>query len=804
MHRRSASPCAREDRHLRRKTPTKHPKLHRLDLKTITDSMKTKSVIQIVTGIALVTALNIQPSMLAQGTAFSYQGRLSDGANPANGFYDFQFQVFDAAIGGSSHGSPNTNSLYAVAVTNGLFSVVLDFGSGAFPGASRWLQIHARTNGIGAFGALGSRQQFTATPYAITAGALTGTLPAAQLSGTVGSAQIGGTYSSTVSFANAGNSFTGNGSGLTGVNAATVGGLSAGSFWNLLGNAGTTAGNNFVGTTDNRDLWLKVNNQVGLRLLVSSVSSTEPNLVGGAQGNFIYSLAKGGVIGGGNSNAIATAVYYGTIGGGWSNVLSYQSAYPDFSVIGGGLLNIGLGLNSVIGGGSNNVNYGAGATIAGGTHNTVSNNYSAIGGGSDNVARALFAIVGGGYRNLASGAGSFVGGGASNQAISAYTTISGGASNAVATGTDFSTISGGTSNVIESGQFSTISGGNANQMVWSMSAGIPNNCVIGGGTSNRIYGREWSTIGGGDANSISTGPTLPGCATIAGGQANAIGRDINPYCTGATIGGGKDNSVSSPNGTIAGGVSNTISGDDMIGRASSCSIGGGFGNSVGQMSDTCVVGGGISNFIGSFSPSATIAGGDRNQAVGRSDHAAIAGGDHNQAVGYADHAAIGGGASNAVTTAFGTVPGGLQAQTRNYGQMAYASGQFATTGDAQTSTFVCRGATTSATQTELFLDGSGARMVLPANSTWAFDILVSGRAANGDSGAYHIRGAIKNTSGATSLVGSLAKDVFENVSGWDATVVADDTNDALEVKVTGAASTSIRWVTSVRAAEVLY
>ena len=32
----------------------------------------------------------------AQGTAFTYQGRLTEAAGPANGTYDFTFQLFDS------------------------------------------------------------------------------------------------------------------------------------------------------------------------------------------------------------------------------------------------------------------------------------------------------------------------------------------------------------------------------------------------------------------------------------------------------------------------------------------------------------------------------------------------------------------------------------------------------------------------------------------------------------------------------------------------------------------------------------
>ena len=34
---------------------------------------------------------------VAQTTAFTYQGKLADGANPANGNYDFEFRLADGS-----------------------------------------------------------------------------------------------------------------------------------------------------------------------------------------------------------------------------------------------------------------------------------------------------------------------------------------------------------------------------------------------------------------------------------------------------------------------------------------------------------------------------------------------------------------------------------------------------------------------------------------------------------------------------------------------------------------------------------
>ena len=55
-----------------------------------------------------------------------------------------------------------------VSVSNGLFTVLLDFGMAAFDGNSRWLEIIIRTNGEPST-TLAPRQQLTAAPYALHA-----------------------------------------------------------------------------------------------------------------------------------------------------------------------------------------------------------------------------------------------------------------------------------------------------------------------------------------------------------------------------------------------------------------------------------------------------------------------------------------------------------------------------------------------------------------------------------------------------------------------------------------------------------
>jgi hypothetical protein len=132
--------------------------------------------------------------MLAQGTAFSYQGKLTDGGNPAAGTYDFQVAIYDAVSGGNVVGSVLT--MEDVAVTGGLFTLYPDFGGSVFTGPARWLEVAVRAgNSTGGFTTLTPRQPVLTTPYAqralFAAGVANASIGSAQLAaGAVGATQI--------------------------------------------------------------------------------------------------------------------------------------------------------------------------------------------------------------------------------------------------------------------------------------------------------------------------------------------------------------------------------------------------------------------------------------------------------------------------------------------------------------------------------------------------------------------------------------------------------------------------------------
>jgi hypothetical protein len=123
----------------------------------------------------------------AQTTAFNYQGQLLTNGVPATGRYDFQFTLWDSVSAGAQASALTLTTPGGLGVTNGIFNVVLDFGTGALNGAARWIQLAVRTNGsAAAFTTVTPRQAVPVHPYAVFAmlsgGAANGAISNAALS----------------------------------------------------------------------------------------------------------------------------------------------------------------------------------------------------------------------------------------------------------------------------------------------------------------------------------------------------------------------------------------------------------------------------------------------------------------------------------------------------------------------------------------------------------------------------------------------------------------------------------------------
>jgi hypothetical protein len=94
-------------------------------------------------------------------STFTYQGQLKNGGSAVTGSCSMAFRLYDDPSTGNLIGGPITPT---VPVTNGLFTVGLNFGSNAFDGNGRWLDIQVDCGGD--FTALTPRQPLTTVPYA--------------------------------------------------------------------------------------------------------------------------------------------------------------------------------------------------------------------------------------------------------------------------------------------------------------------------------------------------------------------------------------------------------------------------------------------------------------------------------------------------------------------------------------------------------------------------------------------------------------------------------------------------------------
>lgn len=108
------------------------------------------------------------PLQQSAGSAFTYQGQLSQTGSPVTGTCDFQFSLWDAANAGDQVGSTANQTL---GVDGGLFIALLDFGDSAWNGGEqRWLEISVRCPaGSGSYTTLAPRQEIAPAPYAIWA-----------------------------------------------------------------------------------------------------------------------------------------------------------------------------------------------------------------------------------------------------------------------------------------------------------------------------------------------------------------------------------------------------------------------------------------------------------------------------------------------------------------------------------------------------------------------------------------------------------------------------------------------------------
>ncbi len=209
---------------------------------------------------------------------------------------------------------------------------------------------------------------------------------------------------------------------------------------------------------------------------------------------------------------------------------------------------------------------------------------------------------------------------------------------------------------------------------------------------------------------------------------------------------------------------------------------------------------------GSF---ASISGGNANSATGT--YAVVSGGANNTASG-GNSATVTGGNGNTASASYSRA-GGLYAVADQESMDAWSGGGFANFGvssDTRIYRHMMKQKTTSATPVRLqanAINQTAVYTAIPSGRVLLAIVKINGVKSDGSACAEYVRKvAIKNVGGMTSLVGSvetIGTDIEDNAS-TDVAITADDTNDALDITVTGIAAETWRWVAVVEGLEIAY
>ena len=339
------------------------------------------------------------------------------------------------------------------------------------------------------------------------------------------------------------------------------------------------------------------------------------------------------------------------------------------------------------------------------------------------------------------------------------------------------------SNAPSNGYFLSAQSGNTGGLTWAEAASGADLYAANdssGGTDPSATGTNSIAIGEG---AVSTGEEA-----IALGKARAAGlRNLS-----AMIG---DNTTSY--GAGGNGGSYNFAFGQQAKAASTNSIAMGQYASTGNHSNAIAIGSysNVGNYNGlalGFSASAVA----ESAGVGRS---AAASGEKSLALGW-----------YSTSSAESSVAIGTQAKSTIIGKFAYASGRFATDGDAQGGQYILRADTTDATATALTTNnttaGSNDQIVAATDTCITFHgtVVAMQNGAQAHAG-WEIKGMLVNDGGTTTLaLGNVSDMAATNASSWAVALSADNTNNALKIQVTGEASHNIRWVANVQTSEVTY
>ena len=123
-----------------------------------------KYILMVLLALILNASLSFAQSV---GSAFSYQGELTDGGSPANGDYNFTVKLYTTETGGTAI----TDEVYNdITVLNGLFNLEIDFGDMVYEDSDQYyLEFDVAPSSGGSSTTLTPRNKLLAVPYAVQA-----------------------------------------------------------------------------------------------------------------------------------------------------------------------------------------------------------------------------------------------------------------------------------------------------------------------------------------------------------------------------------------------------------------------------------------------------------------------------------------------------------------------------------------------------------------------------------------------------------------------------------------------------------
>lgn len=342
---------------------------------------------------------------------------------------------------------------------------------------------------------------------------------------------------------------------------------------------------------------------------------------------------------------------------------------------------------------------------------------------------------------------------------------------------------------------------------------------------------------------VVTNAQTDGVSTTMGHATNKIADDIS---TAVILGGGSTGYNNVIGGAGAATVNTVTPNDTIAGTGAHVSVVGGYDNVAGQLSSKIIadhsytefgtgtsgghnaIFGGANHVAKESAKFSMIAGGQQNEVSNQyafatgylnkvSGQSSFASGDHNTVSGNGAKAS---GTTNTVSGLYAEAHGstntaaanfssakGNYANSRTVSQEAMTGGRFAALGDAQTSVMEMHKQTTDAIATTLGVLGSNTSHQLLFNQSVAFSVLLVARVVGGtDCAAWKIEGlAYRGATGNTILVGTptiTSLGVSAGASAW-AVAVTGDSAGSLNVRITGEASKTIRWVQRMTISEVM-